>query len=236
MKFENSIYPYLEGKKFSNAFSFPISKKNKNVDRVTYIEKRCEGMKVIHVGFADHVPLIPDKIKNNTWLHDRLVKKSVRCIGIDINREAFDFIKNNYDYKDLYLHDIIGDAPLPAIIDQEWDYLVMGEILEHVNDPVTFLNQLHTKYGKYVKHLLISVPNALDFTSIRMAKNHKEFINTDHRFWFTPFTLAKIGQLSGWRPSEFEFCQTHLPDRWVYRKIIERYPAFRETLLMIFET
>jgi len=235
MKFEDDVFPYLEGKKFSNGFSFPISAKTKNVDRLTYIENRCEGMKVIHMGFADHVPLIANKIKNNIWLHGRLVKKSKRCIGIDIDDEAFEFVKRNYEYKDIYLHNIIADAPLPAIINEEWDYFVMGEILEHVNDPIGFLKQLHTKYGNYVKHLMITVPNALDFMSIRMAKNHKEYINTDHRFWFTPFTLAKVGQLSGWKPKEFEFCQTYLPDKWIYKKILERYPAFRETLIMIFE-
>jgi hypothetical protein len=235
MKFEENIFPYLEGKKFSNAFSFPISVKTKNVDRLTYIEKRCAGAKVIHMGFADHLPLIASKIKNNLWLHDRLVRQSSRCIGIDIDQEAFDFIQANYDYQDLHLHNVTADAPLPAIINEEWDYFVMGEILEHVNDPVTLLSQIHRKYGKYVKHLMVTVPNALDFTSIRMAKNHKEYINTDHRFWFTPFTLAKIGQLSGWKPREFDYCQTFLPDRWIYKRIIEKYPAFRETLIMIFE-
>ena len=236
MKFESNIMPYLEGKKFSNGLSFPIAAQTANLDRLTFIEEQCTGKKVVHVGFADHIPLIPEKIKNNNWLHARLLKVAEQCIGVDVDKEAFDYVQNNYSYPDLYLHNVITDSPLPVIMQQEWDYMIMGEILEHVNDPVSFLSQLHTKYGKNVKRLIITVPNAWDFTNIRMAKNHKEFINTDHRFWFTPYTLAKVGVLSGWHPAEFDFCQTHPPHKWIYRRIVKKYPAFRETLVMIFES
>jgi len=235
MKFSDDIIPYLKGEKFSNGLSFKISEQSENADRLTFIESKCNDKRIIHVGFADHIPLVPGKIKANTWLHARLLKVSTQCIGVDIDKEAVDFISKHYAYPGLYLHDILTEDPLPVITQQEWDYMILGEILEHVNDPVSFLSQLHSKYGKYVKRLIISVPNAWDFTNIRMAKNHKEFINTDHRFWFTPYTLAKVGVLSGWHPYEFDFCQTHPPHKWIYRKIIKKYPAFRETLVMIME-
>ena len=236
MRFDSNIIPYLEGKEFSNGLIIPISAETENMDRFTFIEKKCFGKKVIHVGFADHIPLIPEKIKTNKWLHARLLKVCSQCIGIDVDKEAFDYVKNNYTYPDLYLHNVITDPPLPVIVQQQWDFMIMGEILEHVNDPVSFLKQLHEKYGTHVKQLIITVPNAWDFTNIRMAKNHKEFINTDHRFWFTPYTLAKVGIESGWRPAEFDFCQTHPQQRWFYRKIVKKYPAFRETLVMVFES
>ncbi|HTJ53434.1 MAG TPA: methyltransferase domain-containing protein [Cyclobacteriaceae bacterium] len=236
MKIDSRIVPYLVGKEFSNGVVFPIATKYSNQDRISYIVKECTDKRVIHIGFADHTPLIPTKIENNTWLHARLLKVCKKCIGVDVDKEAFDFVTNNYSYPDLYLHNVINDEPLTAIVNEKWDYMVMGEILEHVDDPVSFLKQLHEKYGAYVKKLIITVPNFMDFINIRMAKNHKEYINSDHRFWFSPYTLAKVGTRAGWKPLEFEFSQSHQPQRWLYRKIVERYPSFRETLIMIFES
>lgn len=236
MKIDSRITTFLEGKQFTNALTLPISEKSSNINRLSFIESKCIDKKVIHIGFADHLPLIASKIKNNNWLHARLLKVADKCIGVDVDKEAFDFICANYSFPDLYLHDVIRDAPLPAIIDGQWDYMILGEILEHINDPVTFLNQLVTKYGKYVKRIIITVPNALDLTNIRHAKNHKEYINSDHRYWFTPYTLAKVGTIAGWHPVEFEFCQTHPAPTWYYRRFLKKYPAFRETLVMIFES
>ena len=236
MKIDSGITTFLEGKKFTNALTLTISEKNGNTDRLSYIESKCIDKRVIHIGFADHLPLIDKKIKSNNWLHARLLKVTSKCIGVDVDKEAFEYIHKNYSYPDLYLHDVIRDAPLDTITSQQWDYMVLGEILEHINDPVLFLNQLISKYGKYVKKIIITVPNALDLTNIRHAKNHKEYINSDHRYWFTPYTLAKVGTMAGWHPEEFEFCQTHPAPTWYYRRLLKKYPAFRETLVMIFQS
>ncbi len=236
MKIDEHSIPYLEGKQFSNSFVFPISHKYANIDRLSYLETKCTDKKVIHIGFADHLPLVPEKIKNNNWLHQRLLNVTSRCVGIDVDVDALDYFKKNYSYPDLYLHDVIRDAPLQQIISQKWDYMVLGEILEHVDSPVIFLNDLVNKYGEYVNRILITVPNAMDLMSIRMAKNHKEFINSDHRFWFTPYTLAKIGFRAGWKPLEFVYSQTHPAGKWIYRQVLKRFPAYRETLIMIMES
>jgi len=233
MKFESSLKPYLEGKKFSNGISFRIASASQNIDRLSYIEDFCRDKKVIHLGFADHLPLISEKILNNNWLHSRIINVASKCIGIDVDKDAIEYIQKHYSYPDLYLHNIITDAVLPAITNDQWDVMVLGEIVEHLDNPVAFLAELHKKYGKNIKQLIVTVPNALDFTNIRMAKNHKEAINSDHRFWFTPYTLARVAVAGGWQPDNFDFCQTFLPHKWYYRWIVNKYPAFRETLVMV---
>ena len=232
MKIDLDSIPFLEGKKFSNGLKFPVSYPYANVDRLTYIERKCTGKKVVHIGFADHIPLVPEKIRNNKWLHQRLLNVTSKCIGVDVDEKAIEYFKKNYSFQDIYLHDVINDVPLPEIIAEKWDYMILGEILEHVDNPVNFLNELLNKYGKHVKEIIITVPNAMNLMSIRMAKNHKEFINSDHRFWFTPFTLAKVGIRSGWMPVDFDYSQSNSPGRWIFTQILKRYPAYRETLIM----
>ena len=52
--------------------------------------------------------------------------------------------------------------------------------------------------GKYV----ITVPNALCFTRKAVFMNGFERINTDHRYWFTPYTIAKVMYEAGIMPEE----------------------------------
>ena len=232
MKIAQESIPYLKGDKFTNSHTFSYSGECDNVDRITYLENLCRNKKVIHIGFADHLPLVPKKMEDNTWLHKRLTGVSAKIVGVDVDLEAIQYFSKNYSIPDIYLHDIINDAPLPAIIGEQWDCMILGEILEHVDNPVQFLKQLQEKYGAYAKEIIITVPNAMNLMSIRMAKNNKEFINSDHRYWFTPFTLAKIGFRAGWEPDEFFYSQTNMPGRWIFKKIIQKYPAYRETLIM----
>ena len=42
--------------------------------------------------------------------------------------------------------------------------------------------------GKYI----ITVPNAFCFLKTSVYQEGIEFINSDHRYWFTPYTIAKI--------------------------------------------
>src|SRR5688500_8435679 len=103
MKIDSGITSFLEGEKFTNALTFTISGQNQNKDRLSYIESKCIDKRVIHIGFADHLPLIEKKINSNTWLHSRLLKVCSKCIGVDVDKEAFDYITQKYQYPDLYL-------------------------------------------------------------------------------------------------------------------------------------
>lgn len=235
MEFEKKITPYLESKKFSNGLKVEFrSNGTPMYTRMEYIESVVSGKKIIHLGCTDHIPLIKDKIKQNQWFHKRLTDKTSRCLGVDINEEALKYVHEELGYEDLILHNIISDPPHEKIIEAKWDYLILGEILEHVNDPTLFLNTLTTKYGAFIDKMIITVPNAFDYKNFYYSLNNIELINTDHRFWFTPYTLSKIAVEAGLKVDSFDFC---LPGElgkrnYVKRFFLARYPAFRETLVM----
>ncbi len=236
MKIDPAFLPFLKGSKFSNSLVFPVSNGGANKDRLTLLIEKCKSKRIVHIGFADHIPLVEGKIKANTWLHKRLLAVAEKVIGVDISEEAIAYFKANHSFPDLFLHDVINDEPLAAITAERWDIMLLGEILEHVDNPVDFLKRLLEKYGSYVRAIIISVPNATCLMNFRMARLHKEYINSDHRFWFTPYTLAKVGLQAGWQPVEFEYCQNNDPGKWFFRRAIRRHPALRETLVFTFES
>lgn len=232
---------YLTGKKFSNCYRMDLKtpKYYPGIpDRIEWLCDIVRGKKIIDLGFADHVDLIKKKLDKDQWLHKHLVTCTKRCLGIDINKEAVDFCRNNTPLQDIVyapLRLLVADTSgkqIREIAEDEWDYLVMGELIEHQNFPAGFLFDL-TKY-KTIKKMLITTPNALRIDNFWWAKKHKELINSDHKFWFTPYTLSKAVVEAGLKVNWFGFCQgSQIPLHWVYKRyILKKYPAFRDTIIM----
>ncbi|MBS1774568.1 MAG: methyltransferase domain-containing protein [Bacteroidetes bacterium] len=208
-------------------------KDNAIVSRFDKIVQCSRGKKIIHLGFADHLPLIEQKMQQGKWLHGRILDVAQKCIGVDINTEAVKYISHKFGISGLYTHNITQGDLLNAITSDTWDYIILGEILEHIDNPVSFLTHIKERYGKYFNKMIITVPNAFDFSNIRLIRRNIEFINTDHRYWFTPYTLAKVAIQAGYKPDEFFYCQSHMPKGWLPKFLMRRYPMCREGLLMI---
>jgi len=235
MNFDKDIEKYLSGSEFTDALNCTIAKKEKSIPfRIEFIESVITGKRIIHMGCVDHLPIIEEKIKKNTWLHNRLVEKSEFCLGIDINEEGIDHMKK-MGYPDVICHNIIEDIPCPEIINTKWDYMIMGEILEHVDNPVMFLSSIKEKYSGCIDKIIITVPSAFRYVNFKYILKGIEKINSDHRYWFTPYTLAKIVSSAGLKVESFQMCETDEFSKsgFVKKFVLKRYPGLRDILLMI---
>ena len=66
-------------------------------------------------------------------------------------------------------------------------------ILEHVGDPVSFLKGVKRNLGSNVERIIITVPNAYSAEHCSYVNGYgREVLNSDHKFWFTPYTLLKV--------------------------------------------
>ena len=237
MIFAREIENYLTGKEFSNGINVKVAEKQSSIpNRLEYLESLARKKNIIHVGFADHMPLIPKKIQNNTWLHKRIMESANSCVGIDIDQETVHYVKNELGIDGVYALDITDRSALPeAVTSKKWDYLILGEVLEHIDNPVHFLANIAANFKGIADRLVITVPNAWDVVNFRALRKHNECINTDHRFWFTPYTLAKVGTRAGLRVEEFKLVMNYTPGIWWKKILLKRYPMMRETVLMVFE-
>ena len=137
MKISSIAQPYISGAEFSDGFFFDI-KQDKVYDRLEVLDKMVAGKSVLHVGCVDH-PLSSERIRSDRWLHGRLTKKASRCLGIDVNREGLEFMSRELGVKNTCYADLTDPDLVADIQDYEWDYVVFGEILEHIDNPVDFL-------------------------------------------------------------------------------------------------
>jgi hypothetical protein len=231
MNINSEILKYANGEDFSNSFEFLLGDtKYEAVSREDAIVRLIRGCDVLHIGCSDHVPLIREKIRNNKWLHKLVTENSKSCIGIDNDRESIDFLVNELGYQNVRYGDITSD-PFPEISSGQWDYALFGEMIEHLGDPVSFLSSFRKKYGNNVKGFLISVPNIYNRFNMKSMFRYREIINSDHRFWFTPYTIIKVLASAGFKPETMEFAnlvELSVPELILrkIRKYLHLVPAY----------
>jgi 2-polyprenyl-3-methyl-5-hydroxy-6-metoxy-1,4-benzoquinol methylase len=204
MKLDNETLEYLEGKKFSNALKIKYDYYQPIPDRISLLCNLVRGKNVLHLGCLDHLPLIDGKISRNKWLHKELTNVAAVCLGVDINVETRDYVKSKYGFDNIILGDFTQQV-LPEINKQQWDYAILGELLEHIDNPVDYLKTIRENYKQSIRKIIITVPNAWTQTTLKMAAKSAEYINSDHRYWFTPYTLAHVLIRSGLKLNEIYF-------------------------------
>jgi hypothetical protein len=246
MTFNEETEQYLSGEKFSSGLKLKISSPEKSVlNRIGYIIQLAKDKDVLHLGCCDHIPIIKEKIASHRWLHQYITQHASSCLGLDIDKEAVDYVTQNTEFKNVFWGNITADEKIDFIKDRKFDLMVMGEILEHTDDPVSFLKKIKANYAENIKNILITVPNAFSINNTYYSKRHIEFINSDHRFFFTPFTLGKVVTRAGFKIIKFDFADnisskknsTGLRRIKNYPRIryLSKHPAKRETLMMLIE-
>ncbi len=234
MNFTEEVRKHLNGAAFSSGLIVPLGGAERSLrDRTKMLGDLVQGQSVIHVGFADHAELVAKKIERNDWLHAHICRRASRCIGVDVNAPAVENIRRAHGFADVFAHDLTSDERLAAITDTQWDWLLLPEVLEHIDNPVAFLTKLRELYGSHLRRVLITVPNALELTNLRHLFKRQEYINTDHRYWFTPFTLAKVCIRAGWHVDEFFYCQSYAPASLRERALLLAFPQLRESVAML---
>ncbi len=205
MKIQGELLKYLYDEAFRTSLGIDIDRKRyRAVSREAAITGMTENHKVIHIGCTDHKEIINEKIKNNTWLHKLITENAEKCAGIDIDADSVRYVREDLGYDNVYHGNILTDD-FPVISGENWDYAVFGEIVEHLDDPVEFLKVFGRRYGGNVGRFIITVPNIYNSLQYRNMMKYREVINSDHRFWFTPYTIMKVVARAGYRPEELTF-------------------------------
>jgi len=204
-----SYAPYhslLSGETFSNAMSLPLREASIGTSRVDTLASLCKGESVLHVGCCDHLPLIEEKRSRGEWLHERLLEVASSCTGIDIDVEALSYLRDTLGIKDIVEADISG-PPIAEISDKRFDTMLLGEVVEHLDDPGPFLRAIHSNYASQAGRLLVTVPSFTGFATIRGVFRGRELVNSDHRYWFSPYTIGRLLSGAGFTPVSYALCR-----------------------------
>ena len=231
-----ALEDYLTGEKFNNGLSIKWEfGKTGLFSRIQYLSDICKDKKIIHLGCLDHnMETIRKKLNNKTWLHQTLTDQSSVCVGVDINRELIDEINTELNISNVICSDISTDLIRDEITSFHWDYLICGEVLEHIDNPVMFLSSIREKYEKYINRIIVTVPNTLNLSHIKRAFKGVESINTDHRYSFTPYNITKVLVNSGYKVVEMNMALHFDPKTRgpVHRFILGKFPLLRSDIIV----
>ena len=233
MVLNEKLRTYLKGAQFADNLVVPCGAGDRGIKlKKTAVAALVAGKKVIDFGCADHVELLSQRFDSDKWFHKIIHTHAAQCIGLDIDRVAVERAAA-YGYNILCYN--INVDPLPsALIKHTWDYITLLDVLEHIDDPVGFLKLIREKLNGIVKKIIIVVPNAFSNGNFFNALRHFELINSDHRYWFTPYTLAKVMVRAGLALEHLELVNSYLPRYNFPRKLLLLYfPLLRDRCLAV---
>ncbi|MDE7287800.1 MAG: hypothetical protein K2N55_13305 [Lachnospiraceae bacterium] len=186
------------------------------------ILKKMKAVNIVHIGCCGHFHNIKKQIENHSHFHAMLIQNFERVVGFDIDKKSVDYL-STLGIDDVYAQNFVEDtADVSKIISEKFGgepyVILLPEVLEHIPNPVYFLEKIVEYHGKNQNKILISVPNAYGFGRVRDALLHnRESINMDHKYMFTPTTILKVICMAGIVPEEILFF-----DLYKYSRIFKK--------------
>lgn len=155
----------------------------------------CSGQKVIHVGCVDW-PLTRERIRQGQLLHSRILEVSPRCIGIDVDYEGIVELESELggDYLAFdiaHLSDLHAAFP-PELKQEQFDLIIVGDVIEHVPDAQSFLTGLRRLCAETGAQAIVTTPNALAVRSSINTLAGLEMMHPDHTAIHSPRTLQTL--------------------------------------------
>ena len=127
--------------------------------------------------------LFDERMKRGELLHDILISTAKKVVGVDHDREGIeDMIKAGYE--NVYCADLESWEN-----NDHFDIIILGEIIEHVNNCGLFLENIK-KYCDKETTIVFTTPNAYYYLFWVYAFFKRESIHPDHNYLFSFSSLS----------------------------------------------
>ena len=182
---------------FSGVRTVPASREEWLVDL-------CRGKRVLHLGFVDS-PFTEERVQNGELLHLRLKNVASHLGGLDGDAEAvrlYSTLTGDRNVGVLDLH----ENPDPAVVSDDYDVVILGEVLEHLLNPGhALLNVRRICELNGNAQLCVTVPNAFSAPGVIAAMQAAEIIHPEHYSYYSPVTLNRLLRDTGFAEPELLF-------------------------------
>jgi 2-polyprenyl-3-methyl-5-hydroxy-6-metoxy-1,4-benzoquinol methylase len=152
------------------------------------ILERVSGRKVLDIGICEHDERY---IRDPGWKHNRIRERASEVLGIDILESLVEKLAEaGYRVQ-------VADATSDADLGERFEAVVIGDVIEHVNDPVALL-AFAARHLVDDGEILVSTPNPFARRVVKRVMREGTFIaNLDHLFWVTPSQAMELARRAG---------------------------------------
>ena len=190
-------------------------------DYADYIHQNLTNKSVLDIGCVEH-----DRShwESSRWKHKILSKFARRLVGVDILKDDIETLCSmGYDIRHM-------DATGGGYLGEVFDYVVIGDVIEHVNNPVDLLRfaarHLDSESDGAV---FVMTPNPFYWRYFfRSAINGVMVENAEHVRWITPCNALEMAERSQLRLRSYRPLTSRRalfnPIYWVLRLLSRREP------------
>jgi 2-polyprenyl-3-methyl-5-hydroxy-6-metoxy-1,4-benzoquinol methylase len=147
-----------------------------------------EGQSVLDIGMVGHA--IENSFKAD-WRHDNIRKIAARTVGIDIVEKAvLELRQKGYDVR-------LVDATSEVDIGERFDRVVLGDVIEHVDNPAALL-RFSARHLAGNGLIVCTTPNPLYIgNALEIIRNGALIANAEHVSWITPTNAMELAFRAG---------------------------------------
>jgi SAM-dependent methyltransferase len=166
------------------------------VDRIEFIARACAQCRVLDLGAMDETAWVA-KHGRGTWLHEAIGGSAFAVDGIDNSAQVPTEGLRTGPNATIRRGDIADPESVVAALERTPDVVVIGELIEHLENPLQFLKRLARIERLSGKTLLLSTPNATALHNVLIGLAKRESTHRDHLCIFSYKTLATLCTRAG---------------------------------------
>ena len=168
-------------------------------DLMDVVIERTRGKRVLDIGAVAHTM---DYVARDDWRHAQVARHAAYCLGIDVLAdELFKLRQCGYNVRET-------DATSDVDLGERFETVFIGDVMEHVDNPVRLLAFARRHLGPDGIVLALT-PNPFSRKFLRrIAREGAMVVNLDHVAWITPSMALEIGRRAG-----LELTHYHLAKR-----------------------
>ncbi len=157
-------------------------------DAAVFYKHYFEGLSVLDIGMVGHA--IENSFKAD-WRHDNIRKVASRTVGIDIVEKAvLELQRKGYDVR-------LVDATSEVDIGERFDRVVLGDVIEHVDNPVALL-RFAARHLADNGLIVCTTPNPMFYeNALSILRNGMLIANAEHISWITPSNAMELANRAG---------------------------------------
>lgn len=166
-------------------------------DLLGFIEDQVRGKRVLDIGVVSHSSRY---FGQEGWRHGRIAAAASYCLGLDILKVLVDDLAaRGFNVRCM-------DATSEADLGERFDFVFIGDVLEHVAEPVALLSfgRRHLAAGG---RIYATTPNPFSRKHFRaFRRDGVMVVNLDHVSWVTPTNAMELARRTG----GLRLCAYHL--------------------------
>ena len=153
-----------------------------------WIDDFVTGRSVLDIGVVEHDI---SHIELPTWKHKYIRQRAAHVLGLDIVPEGIQLLKSKgYNVR-------LADATSDDNLGERFERVVIGDVIEHVNNPVRLL-QFASRHLVSGGMILVTTPNPYWIKHIWSTLVKGTLVtNADHISWVSPAAALELGRRAG---------------------------------------